>query len=162
MPAKQTDSSSGGDEMARARLLTGLDRYLQAAGVNGESARHRLARAVLHSLRDQLPQSGKPDWQALIAAVDTVLSGEHQIDVQPDLLCRGRIAQGYGTVPQPLKAQLDRTANWGSPLPSRRPMPAQALSTWRPRLAWLGSPSIWRPAQGVMISLCCLAVVFVP
>lgn len=164
-PASETDHQCGGEEMNRARMLAGLDRYLQASGVGQQNQRHRLAKAILHRVgQEEMTRDGRLDWAALIAAVDAALSDEHAIttETDSDLSCRGRIAQAFVRSPLPSTTPAVETIARGTPMPSHRPMPPQTLSTWRPRFPQLGSPMIWRPAQSLVISLCCLALVFVP
>lgn len=162
--AQQTD----GIEILRARLLAGLDRYLRAAGVHEDALRHRLATGICAQLQTRGMDLVRIDWRVVIEAVDRALCSEYQI-ADPGgegLSCKGRLAQAYCgqemAQPAPLETLLDPTHGWGTPLRNPKAMPDQELSPWRPKLSWLGQSAARRPAQGVVVSLCCLAVVLVP
>ena len=67
---------------------------------------------------------------------------------------------------------LVSNADWGTPQRFPKLMPKQDLSASHPLQWWLGPSQVWRsqvwrlqawrPAQGLMLGICCLAVVLVP
>lgn len=167
-PAHPNVPQTDGIEILRARLLAGLDRYLRAAGVHEDAFRHRLAARICSQLQTRGMDLVRIDWRVVIEAVDRALCSEYQI-ADPGgegLNCKGRIAQAYcqreTTDPATLGALLEPADGWGTPLRSPKAMPDQELAPWRPRLPWLWQSAAWRPAQSVVVSFCCLAVVLVP
>jgi len=166
--AGTTPHSGERHNLFRAQLLCRLDRYLFAVGISDEGERAALIARASDLLSASSGLQSEPSWLCVIATVDRVLAERHAIDTPGDearLTCRGRIAEAFSADERSgstATESLSPTADWGTPPRNHRAMPDQELSVQRPRLSRLVDPATWRPAQNVVVSLSCLAVVLIP
>ena len=165
--AGETLPSGDRRDLVRAHVLCRLDHYLSAVGVSDATERAALIGKASEILVSQCDLDKKPAWSQMIAIVDRLLAERHEIDTvgEPQLGCRGRLAEIFSAGEpngMPQAEALSRMADWGTPPRHYRAMPDQELSVRSPSFSRLFDPATWRPAQNLVVSLSCLAVILVP